>query len=282
MTLAVPDPQHHAVPGTPDAAEARVRVARAGAACRILALGTSTEWCSVALLVRTGAALRVDSLSERAGNAHSRRVLPMVQDVLARAGLSMRDLDAIGFDAGPGSFTGIRIGCGVAQGIGFGLERPVAAIASLEAMAWQTRAPVVAVAMDARMGEIYVGAFRCTSTGDQDVAVRPVAVAPIAVLPAVQAAEQLAHWRAAGVLAADDAVVGDAAARHPAFGAQLAALALRSIEDTHAHAGSVACLAEARLKAGERLDAAWAAPLYVRDKVALDVDEQRRLRAARG
>ncbi len=256
MTLAVPDPQHHAVPGTPDAAEARVRVARAGAACRILALGTSTEWCSVALLVRTGAALRVDSLSERAGNAHSRRVLPMVQDVLARAGLSMRDLDAIGFDAGPGSFTGIRIGCGVAQGIGFGLERPVAAIASLEAMAWQTRAPVVAVAMDARMGEIYVGAFRCTSTGDQDVAVRPVAVAPIAVLPAVQAAEQLAHWRAAGVLAADDAVVGDAAARHPAFGAQLAALALRSIEDTHAHAGSVACLAEARLKAGERLDAA--------------------------
>ena len=58
--------------------------------------------------------------------------------------------------------------------------------------------PVVAVAMDARMGEIYVGAFRCTSTGDQDVAVRPVAVAPIAVLPAVQAAEQLAHWRAAG------------------------------------------------------------------------------------
>jgi len=169
----------------------------------------------------------------------------------------------------------------VAQGLGFGLERPVAAIASLEALAWQARAPQVIVAMDARMGEVYLGAFRYVPEADQEVAVRPVAIEPIAVLPASEAAERVARWRQEAVLSADATVVGDAAARHPAFGARVEALGLRSIDDTHARAGSVARLSEARLVAGESLEAARAAPLYVRDKVALDVDEQRRLRAGR-
>ncbi|HOA93779.1 MAG TPA: tRNA (adenosine(37)-N6)-threonylcarbamoyltransferase complex dimerization subunit type 1 TsaB [Quisquiliibacterium sp.] len=286
MTAAEPDPQPRAAPeAAPAGASSQDGAASpAGASsapCTVLALATSTEWCSVALLLRTGASVRVEQLDERAGNEHSRRVLPMARALLSAEGLDLEVLDAIGFDAGPGSFTGIRIGCGVAQGLGFGLARPVAPIPSLEAIAWQAHRPCVVVAMDARMGEVYLGAYGCSPCGAHDRAVRPRLLAPIAVLPAAQAAERLEQWRQQGVLARDAIVVGDGATRYAAFGLRLAELGLHAVDDTHARAGSVARLAEARLAAGDRLDAALAAPLYVRDKVALDVEEQRRLRAGR-
>ncbi len=262
---------------------------------RVLALATSTEWCSVALLVRDGGEFRVDELDERAGNEHSRRVLPMARALLARAGFGFGDLDAIGFDAGPGSFTGIRIGCGVAQGLGFGLALPVAAVPSLEALAWQADAPLVVAAMDARMGEVYLSAYRCALGGGDAVATRPSALAPMCVLPSGQAAERIAQWAVdsgfgggavegagcdeVGSIAARMVLVGDAAARYPVFRERLDGIGVRSIDDTHARAASVARLAECRLAGLESLDAALAAPIYVRDKVALDVDEQRLLRA---
>ena len=271
---------------------------RAQAPCpgvRVLALATSTEWCSVALLVREGGELRVDELGERAGNEHSRRVLPMARALLARAGFGFGDLDAIGFDAGPGSFTGIRIGCGVAQGLGFGLALPVAAVPSLEALAWQADSPLVIAAMDARMGEVYLSAYRCSPGGGDAVATRPSARAPMLVLPAGQAGERIAQWAVegglgggaragagpgqAGPVGARMVVVGDAAARYPSLRGHLDSIGVRSIDDTHARAGTVARLTECRLAGADALDAALAAPIYVRDKVALDVDEQRLLRA---
>ena len=102
---------------------------------RILALDTSTEWCSVAV----GDAGAWLERSEHVGQAHSERLLPMVDAALAAAQWAPVDLDAIAFGCGPGSFTGIRIGCAVAQGLAFALDRPLLGVPTLEAIAARDR-----------------------------------------------------------------------------------------------------------------------------------------------
>ena len=126
---------------------------------RILALDTSTEWCSVAV----GDGTRWHRLDENAGQAHSERVLPMIHAALAEAGWTLQELDGIAFGAGPGSFTGIRIGCGVAQGLAFAADLPVAPIPTLAALAQEvyrvhgwTR---IVACLDARMHEVYLAAY---------------------------------------------------------------------------------------------------------------------------
>src|SRR5215471_6969202 len=98
---------------------------------RILALDTSTEWCSAA--VGDGGQWHVREA--HAGTLHSEHLLPIVRSLLADAGLALASLDGIAFGAGPGSFTGIRVGCGVAQGLAFGADLPVVAVSTLEALA---------------------------------------------------------------------------------------------------------------------------------------------------
>src|SRR5206468_4506798 len=88
---------------------------------RILALETSTDWCSIAV----GDGARWHRRDERAGQRHSERLLPMIDAALAEAGWSLSDLDGLAFGAGPGSFTGLRLGCGVAQGMALGRWHPV-------------------------------------------------------------------------------------------------------------------------------------------------------------
>jgi len=125
-------------------------------ALKILAFDTSTEYCSTALHLDDGSILKKEI---RAVRQHSELLLPMIQETLSEAGLRLTDLDGLAFGAGPGSFTGLRIACGVAQGLAFATELPVIGISTLEAIAQQNTHDKIVVAMDARMGEIYLAAY---------------------------------------------------------------------------------------------------------------------------
>ncbi len=126
---------------------------------RILAIDTATEACSVAIWNQG----EVHALFELCPREHTQRILPLVQQVLAESGLSLSQLDALAFGRGPGSFTGVRIGIGIAQGLALGAELPMLGISTLQTMAqgaWRiTGAQRVLAAIDARMGEVYWGQF---------------------------------------------------------------------------------------------------------------------------
>ncbi len=118
---------------------------------KLLAFDTVTERCSVALLADG----RCASRAETAANRHASLLLPMVESLLAEAGISLSALDAVAFDRGPGSFTGLRIGAGVAQGLAFGASLPVIGVSSLETLAAACDHDRVLAALDARMGQVY-------------------------------------------------------------------------------------------------------------------------------
>ncbi|WP_421227597.1 tRNA (adenosine(37)-N6)-threonylcarbamoyltransferase complex dimerization subunit type 1 TsaB [Aeromonas enteropelogenes] len=126
---------------------------------KILAVDTATEACSAALLVGD----KVFSRWEEAPRDHTRKILPMVQALLEEARISLSELDVIAFGRGPGSFTGVRIGIGVAQGLAFGAGVPLIGISTLAAMAQGAHrldgAEHVLTAIDARMNEVYFGHY---------------------------------------------------------------------------------------------------------------------------
>ncbi|MEN9315868.1 MAG: hypothetical protein RIS35_2261 [Pseudomonadota bacterium] len=244
---------------------------------RLLAIGTSTDWCSVSLLVRDPDGTRTASADERAGQSQSRRLLPMIESLLRENNLAMSDLDAIAFDAGPGAFTSLRIGCGVAQGLGFALSIPLIPVGSLEALAEQGGADWTLAATDARMSEVYWAVLR--RDGD-----RLVAVCPPKARDVRDPAAMLVDWRAIVPErpgAATMLAIGDAFERHPQLRAAVAAAGLPIATPPFPASLAIVRLAAIRFDAGDCVPARDAAPLYVRDKVALDVDEQRALRAAR-
>jgi tRNA threonylcarbamoyladenosine biosynthesis protein TsaB len=133
----------------------------------ILAIETSSELASCALL--SGDTV----LSRESGGVrtHSQSVLPMVQELLAEARIRLGEVDAIAFGAGPGSFTGVRTACGVAQGLAFGADLPVLPLMTLEAMAEACRATTgateVLAVLDARMNEVYWAQYRFGGDGAQ-------------------------------------------------------------------------------------------------------------------
>jgi tRNA threonylcarbamoyladenosine biosynthesis protein TsaB len=219
---------------------------------KFAAFETSTDWCSVALWIDG----EIAGVEERAGHTHSERVLPMLERLAAAAGIAIPALDAVAFGAGPGSFTGLRVACGVAQGLAFARDLPVIGISTLEAMAEETGAARVIACLDARMHEVYYSALERDSTraGARWREVRPAqCVAPAAVL--VPTGE---GWTGCGN---GFAVYGS--------------LGLSNvIPDIHPSAIAVARLAAPRLAAGEGVDAALAAPMYVRDKVAFTTEER--------
>jgi tRNA threonylcarbamoyladenosine biosynthesis protein TsaB len=208
---------------------------------RFVALETSTEWCSVALW-RDG---EIAGVERRAGNRHSELALPMLQGVLERFQVAPEELDAVAFGAGPGSFTGLRIACGLAQGLAFPRGIPVLGVSSLEALAEESGAPRVVACIDARMREVYYAALERYDRGWREV-IPAQCVAPAAV------AVPGAGWIGAGN---GFAVYGN-------MGLE------KVLAEVHPTALAVARLAAPRLAAGEGLDAALAAPVYVRDKVA--------------
>lgn len=213
----------------------------------ILAIETTTELASCALL-------RGDALYARQSGGvqtHSHAVLPMVQELLAEAGIRLADCDAVAFGAGPGSFTGVRTGCGVAQGLAFGAGLPVVPVVTLEAMAQAARelhgaADVLAV-LDARMGEVYWAQY-AWNDGWRAVA-EPALAAPGAVAPLAGTAPV---WCGNGLTAFLEHYAACAPA-HPAI---------------MPHAAQVARLGARLFAAGAGVPPEAAQPLYLRNKVA--------------
>lgn len=132
---------------------------------RILALDTATEACSAALWVEG----QIHSVTEICPREHTQRILPMVQQMLAEGGISLQQLDAIAFGRGPGSFTGVRIGIGIAQGLALGADLPMIGVSNLLAMAEGAHRvhqhTQVLAAIDARMNEVYWGQYQRTADG---------------------------------------------------------------------------------------------------------------------
>ena len=222
---------------------------------KILAVETSTEYCSAALSIDG----EIDSRGTRAGQRHSDLLLGMVDELLATRGLHLRELTGIAFGEGPGSFTGLRIACGSVQGLAFGAGLPVAGVGTLLAMAAGTSADRVVCCVDARVREIYHGAYE-KRRGTWHAVHAPSVCAPAA-------APQLtgADWLACGS--------GFAVYREvleTLYAGQLAGIE----PERFPHAREIAQLAAPLFENGETVSAEQAAPLYLRDKVALRTDER--------
>jgi tRNA threonylcarbamoyladenosine biosynthesis protein TsaB len=219
---------------------------------RVLALDTSTESCSVALLVDGQMRLRA-AITER---GHAELVLPMVDALLVEAGLALEDLDGIAFGRGPGAFTGLRIAAGVVQGLAFGAGLEVAPVSSLAAVAAQVAgAPgeAVLVCNDARMGEVYWGVFLPEADGQVGAVAAESVSAPAFVGEGAPSARHAA---------------GNALVRHPALAGRLAARGLQLHDGLLPRADAIARLGARIFAAGRGLPAALALPVYVRDDVA--------------
>ena len=222
---------------------------------KLLAIDASTELCSAALWVEG----EVTAEAVNTGQRHSELLLPMVDRLLRGAGIGLRALDAIAFGEGPGSFTGLRIACGVAQGLAFGAGLPVVGIGTLLALAQASEADEAVCCLDARMRQVYSAAYR-RNAGGWETAQAPGVYAPDAVptLPA-------GSWTGCG-----NGFDVYADALRARLGAALAAVAPIGLP----HAREIAILAAAELARGGGKAAAEAVPVYVRDKVALTMEEQ--------
>jgi len=225
---------------------------------QILAIDTSTEFLSLALWLNG----RVLSRDIHAGQTHSQQILPTLRTLLDEAKIELTALDGIAFGAGPGSFTGLRIACGVAQGLAFGANLPVVAVSTLQALAQQSGAEKVIACLDARMGEIYHAAYEKQNGEWLEVS------APALFKPEDAPKVNGDDWVGVGTgwLVYPDvlqAVYGEQLREMPA-------------PDRHSHptATSIAELALPTFEAGLARPAQEAAPIYIRNKVALKMSER--------
>ncbi|MDX1392060.1 MAG: tRNA (adenosine(37)-N6)-threonylcarbamoyltransferase complex dimerization subunit type 1 TsaB [Rheinheimera sp.] len=219
---------------------------------KLLALDTATEACSVALCYDD----TMLTLDEVCPQQHSKRVLPMVQQLLSQAQLSLTQLDGIVFGRGPGSFTGVRIAAGVTQGLAFGADLPVYGVSTLAAMAQAAvrlhNASQVIAAIDARMAEVYIGSFTLQQ-GLMQPAMQELAIKP----------QQLAAFNLSGKVYA--------------VGTGWQAYATELLQRQHAEiaanilypsAQDMLTLAQPAFAAGHFVSAEQAEPVYVRDDVS--------------
>jgi tRNA threonylcarbamoyladenosine biosynthesis protein TsaB len=221
---------------------------------RFAAIETSGDWCSVALW-RDG---EIVSLERRAPNRHSELALPMLEKLLGNAGLTASQLDGVAFGAGPGSFTGLRIACGLAQGLAFARGLPVVAVSSFEAIAQESGETRVVACIDARMREVYYSALE-KQGGAHRRSWREV-VPGQCVAPQDAPPPPGEGW----------AGCGNGFQAYPEF---LSGKIVRKKPEVHPTAFAVAQLAAPRFAAGEGIDAALASPVYLRDKVAFTTQE---------
>lgn len=237
----------------------------------LLAFDTATERASLAL----GVGDDVIAAEVPGGARASAALTPALLALLREGGVALRDLGAIAFGRGPGAFTGLRTACAVAQGLAFGVARPVIPIDTLLAIAEDARLRAASLAphwrtwalLDARMGELYAAEYAFDAATGWSTEVAPLLATPAALAarwaadpPAAVAGEALGPFA--------DALSGDGLA---------SALA---VPDARPEARALVAVARRRLQAGDVVDAARALPLYVRDKVALTTAEREQARPA--
>ncbi|HJW27206.1 MAG TPA: tRNA (adenosine(37)-N6)-threonylcarbamoyltransferase complex dimerization subunit type 1 TsaB [Rhodocyclaceae bacterium] len=221
---------------------------------RILGLETSTDLGSCALWLD-------GQLLERRcppGRPHSETLLPLVRDLLAEAAVDIRQLDAIAFGAGPGAFTGLRVACGIAQGLAVAADLPVVPVGTLEALAAGADGERILALLDARMNEVYYATLERDDDGLRLVGNVRMAAPEAVVLP------EGGGWVACG----------NALAAYPALAERVAEAGMAGRADLLPTAGAIVELARPRLQRGEAIDPGLAAPFYVRDKVAQTVAER--------
>ncbi len=225
---------------------------------QILAIDTSTEFLSLALWL-DGIVLSRDIL---AGQTHSQQILPTLRALVDEANIELKVLDGIAFGAGPGSFTGLRIACGVAQGLAFGANLPVVGVSTLQALAQQSGAEKVVACLDARMGEIYHAAYEKQNGEWLEVSA-----------PALFKPEDVPK-----VIGVDWVGVGTGWLVYPdvlqtVYGEQLREMPAPD-HQSHPTATSVAEIALPTFEAGLARPAHEATPIYIRNKVALKMSER--------
>ncbi len=229
-----------------------------------LAVDTATEACSVAITVDGAVRERFEPMQRE----HTQKLLPVIHAVLADAGKAVSQLDGIACGIGPGSFAGLRIGLGVVKGLALARDLPVVGVSSLAMLAQRQMrlagaAHVVAV-IDARMSEVYFGAFARDKEG-LATAVLPEEVCAPAAVPALAAGP----WLGAGTGWGRYEAILRAALREPVNTVEPEALP---------HAEDALELALPRFRAGQATSADALAPAYLRDRVALTLEEQQALR----
>lgn len=228
----------------------------------ILALDASSDACSVALW-RDGV---IDELFEISPRSHTKRLLPMVDELLNKHGIKGAELNAIAFSAGPGSFTGLRICLGIVQGLAFGWQCPVVPVSTLHAMALTAQRELsiaadepILVALDARMGEVYAGLYQAQSDGVKAVA-KDAVLAPETVASNFSLAESKLVAIGPGWHYSDMPDTGGAEATL----------------EWYPKAQDVATLAVQALTSGESIDAMTAEPIYLRNTVSWKKREKKR------
>jgi len=220
-----------------------------------LALDTATEHLSLAVTTPNGIVAR----DWHVGQKHAELTLPHLEALLADYGLSVDDLEGIAFGNGPGSFTGLRIGCGIAQGLAFARTIPALGISTLAALAARCDHERVLACLDARMNQVYCAAYVRSASGWQ------TEIEPLVCNPDQIPLPQGAGWVGVG---SGFAAYGEALTAR--LGAQLA-----GVEEGHfPHAREILALALPRFLAGEGRPAAELELVYLRDKVALKTHER--------
>lgn len=224
---------------------------------KILAFDTATDALTVAILKVENDQQTIENYFQLAPQRHSELILPIISNLLAQTSLSLKNLDAIAFGCGPGSFMGVRIATGIAQGLAFGANLPVIAISTLRTLAQVTydtyQTPKVIAGWDARMQEIYWGKYQVNSEGLMELVDEEQLSPPHALLIPPDN-----EWCAAG-----NAWRVYQDQLPPSFSQQIA----QKRTDLYPEAKALAKLALDKLKRGEILTPTQAQPVYLRDKV---------------
>lgn len=217
----------------------------------ILALDTATEACSVALSYQ-GNISTVDELSPR---THTQRILPMIDELLQKAGITINHVDTLVFGRGPGSFTGVRVGVGIAQGLALGANLPVVGVSNLLTMAEQAYqqlgATEVVALIDARMGEVYFAQYSHDENGWHTV-VNEQVCSPESAITQIQTTKQ-------------PAVVGTGWSAYRQF--TEAGLDVVCTEITLPSAQFMLALAQSEIEQGNTQSAFEVEPVYLRNEV---------------
>ena len=225
----------------------------------LLALDTSTEFLSLALKLNEETFTHYQAV----GSAASQLVLPQIQVLLDSANIKLSDLDGIAFGAGPGAFTGVRIACGVAQGLGFGANLSVVGINTLMALAEASGQQKVIACLDARMGEIYHAAF--VKENGTWVKISETIVCKPQDAPMLQGGE----WAGVG---SGWAVYGEQLLQ--VYAPNLSQNLPTVLADITPTAEAIMRLAQPVFKAGLAKPALDAKPIYIRNRVALTTLER--------